>query len=948
MAGGGVTQSSSDRLHATTVSRAVVRAILDEAAGSGYGPGADDNSSVVGIFGDPIAIEAAEFSHAGSAVTVAPCVSALAVREALLRHDDGSWLVVVTDRPEEDLGSGVLAHFAGHKLRTPKPWEAVRQQFSATGLEPALYADPAGRSLAHGLLLARPESGWPPAPAGALTRDHALGAAAQAHLGLRSRSLDLLGVLQWMVTPDLTSRIAQLRTLGGDEITDATLGWICARAGAAAPLLTELVRRGEVRSAVPLGLVVGLLADVDATADAGPDGRLGLARLAHRWGGAIPDNDTLVALGQSAGQVVSTMLRDRADRPAARSILTAADDLLVDADATHLAAYSSLLQRGLTERLRSVAGQLKAALAEEPDAAVETAWEQVSAHVLADRDHVDTPDPRLRPVLAAVRLLRWLDVPDSGGDSLAELAIRQARVDAWVDDAVNDAYLGAADPDVAEALGAVLRAVQERRDAHDRAFATALADATERGDGTVEGFVSDGTDRVWLLEHLLPKVVMPLAKQTPVLFLVLDGMSTGVSTEIVEDILSRHDGWNEALLPGSAHRAAGLAVLPTLTDVSRASLFCGELTTGGQDREKKGYRALVTAHGLGPHEPIHKKPLDTTRAGYAVSDDVGAAIMDVEQRLVSCVLNTIDDALDRSDPAGTEWTADAVKHLRPLLDRALAAGRTVVLTADHGHVVERRAADSVQRSVPDMSSGRSRGAQPPPGGDEVLVTGTRVLKHGGSAVLPVTERLRYGPLKAGYHGGAAPAEVVVPLVVLVPGSDVPEDTDLTLAPPQEPAWWDRAAATDTAVTTLEVEAPVAPAKPSTRPKRLAQEGPDLFGDELITAEVTVPARPTRRVSLARAVLESTAYAGQRELSGRVSLSDEQVGVALESLASAPAARLPVDSLVAALSLPRSRAHGALAQLQSLLNVEGYPVLRVEGRVVVLDLPLLREQFGLSG
>jgi hypothetical protein len=49
--------------------------------------------------------------------------------------------------------------------------------------------------------------------------------------------------------------------------------------------------------------------------------------------------------------------------------------------------------------------------------------------------------------------------------------------------------------------------------------------------------------------------------------------------------------------------------------------------------------------------------------------------------LVACVLNTVDDALDRSDPGGTEWTADAVKHLRPLLDRAQRAGRVIVLTA---------------------------------------------------------------------------------------------------------------------------------------------------------------------------------------------------------------------------------------------------------------------------
>src|SRR3712207_4905188 len=119
--------------------------------------------------------------------------------------------------------------------------------------------------------------------------------------------------------------------------------------------------------------------------------------------------------------------------------------------------------------------------------------------------------------------------------------------------------------------------------------------------------------------------------------------------------------------------------------------------------------------------------------GFAVADDVGAAIYDQAGRpLVTCVLNTIDDALDRSDPAGTEWTAEAIKHLRPLLERARLAGRVVVLTSDHGHVVERR--QGTQRSAPALSSGRSR-PDGSVGDGELLVTGRRVLKHDGRAVL---------------------------------------------------------------------------------------------------------------------------------------------------------------------------------------------------------------------
>ena len=72
---------------------------------------------------------------------------------------------------------------------------------------------------------------------------------------------------------------------------------------------------------------------------------------------------------------------------------------------------------------------------------------------------------------------------------------------------------------------------------------------------------------------------------------------------------------------------------------------------------------------------FHKKQIDTRRPGAAIADDLGPALDDVDgQRLVTCVLNTIDDALDRSDPAGTTWTADAVKHLEPVLARAPGRG----------------------------------------------------------------------------------------------------------------------------------------------------------------------------------------------------------------------------------------------------------------------------------
>lgn len=930
------------RLGATRLSMPVIRAMIGDADRHAYGPSHRDASAVVGIFGDPASVEPTMISHRGTPVSIVPCVSALAVREALLERDPTGWLVIVTNRPEDDLGAGILAHLSGHKLRTPDPWDAVRHQFAATGLESSLYAETSSRALAHGLLASTPDDGWPPAPAGALTREHALASVARARLGVPRRSLDSLSVLRWSAEPGLAGKIADLRALAGDELTDAALAWVCANAGTSGPPLQQLLKRGQIKDALPLGLIIDLLAN-DAPAKSAHQARESArTEVARLWSAPSPTAAQANALGVASTRALHDILRDPAQRTLAKRLVDQADVLLRELGATTLAIDSDMLPSGLTARLRDLAHRLRVATAAPVDAdlgflhqevarhsaSIETAWSAISGHALGDLETTGATDSRLRPLLSAVRLSRWLASPQQpSSNSLADLAARQGEVDAWVDAAVNDAHEGVADATIAESLNAVLAAVQRVRDEHDREFALALASATRDSDGESAGYVTTSNgDQVWLLERLLAGVVLPQAKQRTTLLVVLDGMSTAAATEVVSDVLSRGDEWVEVLLNENSARGSALAVLPTLTNVSRTSLLSGSLKTGGQAEEQSGYRSLVDSYGLGHSELFHKKPLDTRRAGFAVADSVEHAIGDQSQELVTCILNTIDDALDRSNPGETAWTIDAIKHLRPLLDSALAAGRNVMLTADHGHVVERRV--GTQRQYKDSSSsGRSRAATSPAQDDEILVSGRRVLEHGGSAVLPVNERLRYGPLKAGYHGGASPAEVVVPVILLAPTERVTDDPPLRIAPPQAPRWWDAAPS----------QSGGAPATVET-----TESEPALF-----TANFVDPAaEPSTAELLSTAVLASDTYGDQRAISGRIVLGDEQVRAALQSLLEAPSTRLSHAGLGGVLGQSPSKVRGVVAQLAQLLNVEGYPILRTEGTSVIIDEPLLREQFGL--
>jgi hypothetical protein len=545
---------------------------------------------------------------------------------------------------------------------------------------------------------------------------------------------------------------------------------------------------------------------------------------------------------------------------------------------------------------------------------------------------------------------------------LSALVRRHGDHDAWADSAINDAATGVSDPDLGSGLAAVLHVAWARRAAHDAAFAAALA-AHTRDDA------DPARAGVWHIEDLLRQTVFPLAATTPVLLLVLDGMSAGVGSEVMASILGRpRDDWAEALLPGQQRRGTALAALPTLTRVSRASLLTGRLSVGDQDTERSGFDSLARACGLPSALLFHKRPLDSSRPGFSVADDIADAIEDTGRHpLVTCVLNTIDDALDRSDPGGTAWGTDTVKHLLPLLDRARNAGRVVVLTADHGHVVERR--QGTQRTYAGISSSRSRPATPPAGEGEILVTGGRVLLHEGSAVLAVDENLRYGPVKAGYHGGGAPAEVIVPVAVLVPGA-VPEDADLLLAPPQEPAWWldPVAAGPVTEATPASPSAAVPLADRATRrqspaavPRRRPGETMPTLFDELdgnAPTSTSVPptgapaaapapeATPSEKV--AARVLKSPVYAAQKKVAGRVSVTDDQVRSLLSALLTAPQNRLAPTAAATALQVAPVLLRGAVLHIQRLLNVEGYAVLRVDadGATLILDDALLREQYGI--
>ncbi|WP_460808605.1 BREX-2 system phosphatase PglZ [Micromonospora zhanjiangensis] len=177
-------------------------------------------------------------------------------------------------------------------------------------------------------------------------------------------------------------------------------------------------------------------------------------------------------------------------------------------------------------------------------------------------------------------------------------------------------------------------------------------------------------------------------------------------------------------------------------------------------------------------------------AGEVLARDLADAVAD-QRHLVAVVINTVDDSLAHGregDEPG--WQLGDLGYLRSLLDLARSAGRAVLVTSDHGHVLER---DGTYVRVSDAASARHRTGPGPAGEGEVELSGPRVVAPDNRIVALWDPSLRYRPSRAGYHGGAALAEVTIPLLAFLLPNVTDPPTGWAAVQGREPDWWTAAA-----------------------------------------------------------------------------------------------------------------------------------------------------------
>ncbi|KAA6219675.1 BREX-2 system phosphatase PglZ [Streptomyces filamentosus] len=904
-------------------------------------------------------------------VVAAP--SPLAVYELVLDHlapkaAGPEVLVVLTDREESELGPDLLVKVHKQRVNAVDTWDVVRQSFGAIDTDGRLLDD---NWAAEALLDAAPPGGWPTRGGGVLSRNEALAALTLRRLGIGRYDpdrnptaaltdaddvLDVPALLRWSLRPGGADRFLALRAAERQGLARFLAGE--EQAGEAGRALLSLVEAEHGPDAVAFGLLCAALWEhMDAEAD--PEIYRARGR-AERWFGERPlalgeaFDRLAAAFGRACEEFVSGLLlagrsgRAEFDESAADArritgtVLDRAATLVRQFGAESAERRSPVLRAGLEARFAEVGEALRSGAT---DRSLE-ALDFLNKHRLA----ADTDEQvRIGRARMAQRLAQWLATePETRAPNLSEALERHIDETGWVDMALEHVQAGGdPDPVLGAAYDSLCAAVRETRREIDREFAGMLAVWTEGGRDAGE---------MLTVESFLPRVVAPLVKagERRILLLVLDGMSAAIGAELGEEL---REHWAEYdPLPGAKEaprRRAMAAALPTVTAVSRTSLFAARLMRGDQGDEKR----LFPAHkfwGGARAAVFHKDDLRADSGGDWLGPELLEALAG-DNTHVAVVLNTVDDRLASEQKLGDgAWRLDQIGALRSLLRHAAVEGRAVLLTSDHGHVVDRY---GVRVQAAGVESARHRQPGQPVSEAEVALSGQRVVdtEPGGEIVALWDADARYSAQRAGYHGGAALAEFTIPVMAFLPFGATPPKGWRELGNPQ-PAWWylGADASAQPQQPPVAKQVPAAPKPSSKRAKQeaaLAKSHDSLFEVALVPSpgdEALLSVRPmSPDEAMVTALLASEVFESQVNMLARKP-DLERVEQAVRALIDA-GGTLPMTALAQRVNLPASRrVEGFAAVLRQLLNYDGVQVVETlpDGRTLRLNLQLLREQFEL--
>jgi hypothetical protein len=849
----------------------------------------------------------------GETYLIEQCDSPLAMRIALREKEDDATKVLITSLDDREVGDDVLVRLVKRRLFPIDSWQIVKSLFKVHSIDPRITRH---GWIAEYLMELCPREGYPAAIGGFLDAETVWPILLGRGMGLAGERPDLQALLKWSIERDNVRQFQ--RAL--EPFRQGAAEWLTGVAGPTASLVLDCVRANELPDALPIGLAASVVFHPKAA------GKLEKAagKLEERYlGGKSPDSGAIGRWSVAATEVVRLQLTDPKSK---RQQLGRADEILGEVGAESFAHLSDTSPLGFDQRLAAFGGKLAGTLSRggpRAVAALSKARTAILRHDLAGRER-----RRLERVDMAVRLVRWFAAIQSKpveAESLAESAAYQLAEGGFVDWA--RLALRSGDPvrELSEAYGRLFDQVTELREKQAHRFATLLKDWTAAG--------STGDD-VIPVESILERIVGPLAAEAPVLVIVIDGMSVAVYRELLADI-TRHE-WVALAEEGRGSTRPGLATIPSVTEASRTSLFCGRLLSGGANQEKAGFAELpaLVAQSRGNSPPVlfHKPALQETDDA-SLAGDVRKEIGSSHRRIVGVVVNAVDDHLLKGEQIDIRWSRDEIKVLPALLHEARIARRIVVLLSDHGHVL-----DCGTEGRPHEGGERWRSDEGDPEADELRISGGRVVTpESKTLIAPWSERIRYGVKKNGYHGGLAPQEIVVPIAVLCANETYP--AGWVEAAVETPAWWDEP------LRELPSRQEEPPKLKPIRPKKPGFLF-DLEAEE--PAQQPVEVAPVAEVpEWITALLASPIFDEQKKLGGRTVPANEVFSRLLAAVDSR-GGKMTSVTLARAINYPPIRLRGLLAVAQRVLNIDGYAVLTRDeaSDTVELNRDLLCRQFDL--
>ncbi len=864
------------------------------------------DTSIIGIAVPSRWTGPSELAFNGQRYRLLSAETELELRSALLEPwTDEVRPVVLTPLKENQLGEDLLCRFARRRIHTLGPREILRDLFKVREVEPQLHSL---KWLASALADAAPEEGYPSPAQGVLDQETAWSWFLRRCLGLEQARPDLPSLLCWARDAGV---VARWRKLDSDA-AEATSRWLNQSAGAEADWLWAALRGAEDISPVALGLVADLLYNRD---DDPKDIVQSTVRFEDRY---FPGLRSDALGGRKFARAAGAALERMGD--AANQEVLRADQILTALGLEARAHESHQSALGWNQRLDAFGLHLmrwiKGRSAAERES-LEKAYLRLTSHRLANRDHSTREQLDM-----ALRLVRWLEkaAAPAATDAFARWCHDYTSELSFVDWARHPLYHGHAQAELNSAFELLVETVAEWRERFNAGFAQSLKDWTDAG---------SETPGILTIEQVLPEIVSPLAKNVPVLFVVLDGLSLPIYRQIAVAMV--RENWAEAIPAGSTLARPTVAGLPTVTEWSRRLLVTGHNKVRAGDEESALFESSPSLQGVARsnHPPVlFKKAELTDDGGRSVSAQVREAILSPSKRVVGVIINAIDDHLAKDDQLRFSWPLSQIPVLEHVLGLARLAGRAVVIASDHGHVVTHRA--KAIASAPNDRYRIPAGAVLP---GEIHLSAGRASQFSQAGVyVPWTERGYYTSRRNGLHGGVAPQELLVPANVFIPGTEAPDGW--ILIPQSQPAWWWAGAETSPAPS------PTAPV-PTGKKGKASQ-----------TADRTLPLFDTPPSESATSdwldlLFASERYQEQYARVGRNPPSQETVRRVLIALRERQGTLLK-GVLAQASGVPEIRLPGLLAMLRRILNVEGYPVLSVDdgSGTVRLDLSLLRTQFEL--